>query len=85
MQLLSVRYGLQHDFAWVANEADRSVVLALLQIGFLGKCDDQGLVHRVSQPSVYQILSQIVVKVVMTYSPPAWTSSATFSSSMIVL
>ena len=38
--LESVRYGLQHDFAWVAEEADRSVVLALLRVAFLGKCDD---------------------------------------------
>ena len=28
------------DFAWVIDEADRSVVLALLQVAFLGKCDD---------------------------------------------
>ena len=28
------------DFAWVTDEADRSVVLALLQVAFLGKCDD---------------------------------------------
>ena len=27
-------------FAWVTDEADRSVVLAMLQIAFLGKCDD---------------------------------------------
>ena len=38
----SVQYDLQRDFAWMANEADRSVVLALLQVAFLGKCDDQG-------------------------------------------
>ena len=31
LQLQSVQYGLQHDFAWVADEVDRSVVLALLQ------------------------------------------------------
>ena len=30
----------QHDFAWVTDEADRSVGLALLQVAFLGKCDD---------------------------------------------
>ena len=36
----SVQYNLQHDFAWVTNEADRSVVLALLQVAFLGKCDE---------------------------------------------
>ena len=31
---------LQHDFACVTDEADRSIVLALLQVAFLGKCDD---------------------------------------------
>ena len=41
--LQSVQYDSQHDFAWVAKDADRSVVLALLQVAFLGKCDDQGL------------------------------------------
>ena len=41
--LQSVQYDLQHDFAWVADQADRSVVLALLQVAFLGKGDDQGL------------------------------------------
>ena len=35
-----VQYDLQHDFAWVTDEADCSVVLALLQVAFLGKCDD---------------------------------------------
>ena len=38
--LQSVQYDLQHDFAWVTDEADCSVVLALLQVAFLGKCDD---------------------------------------------
>ena len=38
--LQSIQYDLQHDFAWVADEANRSVVLALLQVAFLGKCDD---------------------------------------------
>ena len=38
--LQSVQYDLQHDFAWVADEADHSVVLALLQVTFLRKCDD---------------------------------------------
>ena len=41
--LLSVRYDLHHDFAWVTDEAYCSVVLALLQVAFLGKCDDKGL------------------------------------------
>ena len=36
----SVQYGRQHDFAREADEADRSVVLALLQVAFLGKCGD---------------------------------------------
>ena len=32
MWLQSVQYDLQHDFAWVTDEADRSVVLSLLQV-----------------------------------------------------
>ena len=36
----SVQYDLQHDFAWVTDEAYCSVVLALLQVAFLGKYDD---------------------------------------------
>ena len=35
--LQSLQYDLQHDFAWVTGG---SVVLALLQVAFLGKCDD---------------------------------------------
>ena len=38
--LQSIQYDLQHDFAWVTDEANCSVVLALLQVAFLGKCDD---------------------------------------------
>ena len=38
--LQSVQYHLQHDFTWVTDAADCSVVLALLQVAFLGKCDD---------------------------------------------
>ena len=38
--LQSVQYDLQRDFAWVTDEADRSVVLGLLQVAFLGKRDD---------------------------------------------
>ena len=36
--LQSVQNDLQNDFAWVYDEAERSV--ALLQVAFLGKCDD---------------------------------------------
>ena len=36
--LQSVQY--DHDFAWMTDEAYCSVVLALLQVAFLGKCDD---------------------------------------------
>ena len=36
----SVQYDLQHDFVWVTDEADHSLVLALLHIAFLRKCDD---------------------------------------------
>ena len=40
LRLQSVQYDLQHDFAWVTDEAYCSVVLALLQVAFLRKCDD---------------------------------------------
>ena len=36
LRLQFVQYGLQHDIARAADEADRSVVLALLQVAFLG-------------------------------------------------
>ena len=36
--LQSIQYDLQHDFAWVANEAEYSVVLELLQVTFLETC-----------------------------------------------
>ena len=39
-KLQSVQYDLQHDFAWVTDEANHLVVLALLQVAFLWKCDD---------------------------------------------
>ena len=35
LQLQSVQYDLQHDFVWVTDEFDHSVVLALLQVAFL--------------------------------------------------
>ena len=38
--LQSFQYDLQHDFVLVAGKADRSVVLALLQVAFHRKCDD---------------------------------------------
>ena len=38
--LQTVQYDLQHDFAWVTDEVYHSVVLALLRVGFPGKCDD---------------------------------------------
>ena len=41
--LPSVQYDLQHNSAWVTDEAYCLVVLALLQVAFLGKCDDFGL------------------------------------------
>ena len=40
MWFQSVQYDLQHDFARVTDEAYCSAVLALLQVAFLGKCDN---------------------------------------------
>ena len=74
--LQSVQYDLQYDFAWVAGEADLSVVLVVLQVAFLNGVMPKDWVHRVCHSSVCQILLQIVVRVVITSSPPAWTSSS---------
>ena len=38
--LKSLQYDLQHDFTGVTDEANCLVVLALLQVAFLGKCDN---------------------------------------------
>ena len=43
LRLQSVQHDLQHDLDWIADKVDRSVVLALLQVAFLGKCVNQGL------------------------------------------
>ena len=43
LRLQSLQYDPHHDLAWVADEANRSVALALLQIAFLGMHDDKGL------------------------------------------
>ena len=38
--LESVKDDLQHDFAWVADEADCPVVLTQLYVAFFWKCDE---------------------------------------------
>ena len=76
LRLQFVQYYLQHVFVWTADEADRSVVLALLQVAFLKSVMTKDWVHRFGHSPVCQILLQIVVRVVITSCPPAWTSSA---------
>ena len=56
LRLQSVQYDLQHDFALVADETDHLVVLALLHVAFLGRCDDQGLDPKVWSFSCLQYL-----------------------------
>ena len=60
----------------MADEADRSVVLALLRVAFFLKFDDQGLGSWAGHFPVCQILLQVVVRAVITASPSARTSSA---------
>ena len=48
MWLQFVQCDLQHDFAWVADEADRSVVLVLLQVAYLGSVMTRDWVHGVA-------------------------------------
>ena len=71
--LQSVQYDLQHDIAWVTDEAYCSVVLTLLQIAFLKSVMTKDWVHGVCHSPVCQILLQIVMRAVITSSPPAPT------------
>ena len=63
-QLQSVQYDLQHDFAWMADVAYHSGVLALLQAAFLGKCPSTEFKRLVIL--ICRILPQIVVRAVTT-------------------
>ena len=76
----------------MTDDAVRLVILTLLQVAFLRSVIIKDLVHGVGHSSVCQIMMQIVLRAVITSSPPAWTSSAgscrlqlTSLSSMIVL
>ena len=40
LEICKLAYNIQHDFASVTDEVDCSVVLAPLQVAFLGKYDD---------------------------------------------
>ena len=71
LRLQSVQYDLQHDYAWVTDEADRSVVLALLQVAFVGNVTTRDWVRRVGHFLVCQILLQIVVGAVIMSSRPS--------------
>ena len=46
------------------------------RLPFLGSVMTKDYVHRVGHSPACQILSQVVVRAVITTSPPAWTSSA---------
>ena len=63
--LQSVQYDLQHDFAWQC-----------CRLPFLGSVMTKDWVNGVGHSPVCQILLLIVVTAVITFSPPAWTSSA---------
>ena len=56
--------------AWVADETDHSVVSTLMQVM------TRDWAHGIGHSPVCQIMLQIVVRVVIMSSPPAWTSSA---------
>ena len=58
----------------MADKADGSVVLAPLKVAFLGSVMDW--VHVVGHSPVFQILLQIVLRISIMASPPAWTISA---------
>ena len=60
----------------MADEANRSVVLALLQLPLSGSVMSKNWVHGVNLSPVCQILLQIVVRAAITSSPSAWIHSA---------
>ena len=64
---------VQYEFAWVTDEADLSVVLALLHAAFVGKCDDQALGPRVLP---FSGLPDLIADYVFSTS---WTSSVSSS------
>ena len=72
-----IQDNFQHDFAWMTDEADSSVVLVELQVALLGNVLISDWVHGVGHSPVLQILLQIPVKHLL-WSPrhAAWTSSA---------
>ena len=71
-----IQDNVKHDFAWMTDEADSSVVLAELQAALLGSVIISDWVHGVGHSPVLQILLQIPVKTSIMVSTPAWTSSA---------
>ena len=72
----SVQDDSQHDFLWVADEADGAVVLALLQVSFLWSTITSDFVHEVDHSPICHILLQICMSKVMVCSPPLWISYA---------
>ena len=74
--LESVKDDLQHDFTWVADEADCPVVFTQLWVAFFGSVMTIDWVHGVDQSPVCQILLQIAVMMLVAASPPACINSA---------
>ena len=60
----------------MADKADGSIVLAQLQVAFLGSVITRERVHVVGHSPVFQILLQIAARMSIMASPPAWTNSA---------
>ena len=65
-----------HNFAWMADELIVWLFWHFCRLTFLGNVMTKDRVHGVGHSPVCQILSQIVMRAVITSSPPAWTSSA---------
>ena len=60
----------------MADKAGGSVVLAQLQVAFLWECVNEGLSPCSLHSPVFQIFSQIEVRMSIIALPPAWTNSA---------
>ena len=88
LRLQSVQDDFQHYFfSQIANDTDDTIVLTLLYVFFLGKCNYQCLSPYCWPLSSLPDVVAAVGKMVITYSPPFLNSSAgmlLFHSSMIL-
>ena len=76
LRLQAIQYDAKHHLAWVADEADGAVVLALPEVAFLGERNHKGL-SPFCRPflRVPDLLAEHCVRALTASSPPLLSSS----------